>query len=134
MAKYQNQLVVAIDKKQSTKYFATYGKPEISDACKVLNGSGFKVWCYLLSNSDGALWNLSPSHAEKVWGIPSSTFHDGMKELREKGFIEDGIVHQQSIYEESEIRKTKRKSNDSEIRIYSHTEFGEEWEKWICNL
>ena len=61
-----------------------------------------------------------------MWGIPSSTFHDGMKELREKGFIEDGIVHQQSIYEESEIRKTKRKSNDSEIRICSHTEFGED--------
>ena len=103
--KYANQRTVKIDRKTRSNHpFATFDKDLMADACKVLNGSGFKVWCYLLSNQDGYEWAISPAHAEATWGIPTSTFKDGIRELKEKGFIVDGCIHQQRIKNEDEIR------------------------------
>ena len=106
MAKYPNQRTVKIDKINSTNYFAMYGRPEIENACKVLNGSGFKVYCYIFSNRNRFTLDISPAHAERCWGIHQSTFADGINELIEKGFISDGIAHQTSIKEQSEYRET----------------------------
>lgn len=54
MALYQNQRTVKIDKK-IVGIFLMYDEEAMAYACKVLNGSGFKVWCYLLKNKDGIL-------------------------------------------------------------------------------
>lgn len=44
MTKYPNQRSVEINKPESfTSNFAIYGKDAMATACKVLNGSAFKV-------------------------------------------------------------------------------------------
>ena len=113
MAKYPNQKTYVIDKIQLSEYFASYDKLGISNACSVLNGSGFKVWCYLLSNIDEFKWSISPQHAENEWGIKRSTFYDGLKELEEKGFIDTDkrIIHQ---FYKSEVRTEKKSENRQE--------------------
>jgi len=121
MAKYPNQRTIKIDKINSTGYFAMYGNPEIGNACKVLNGSAFKVYCYIFANSNGFELDISPAHAEKFWGIAQSTFQDGINELLDKGFIVNGIAHQRSTKDETEIRKKKRYSdireNDTKLDV-----------------
>ena len=114
MAKYPNQRTVKVCKTNSTKYFASYGNPEIAEACKVLNGSGFKVWTYIFANANGFSLDISPASAEKYWGIAPSTFEDGINELITKGFIVDGVAYQSSTMNEYEIRKKKRNSNNRE--------------------
>ena len=105
-----------------------YDEEAMAYACRVLNGSGFKVWCYLLKNKDGILWDISPADAEKRWGISKSTFHDGLRELQTKGFIdfEEGIIHQKSIKPECEIHTSTRRNKPYEIRIGSDTETAQE--------
>ena len=116
MAEYPNQKTVIIDKKQSTINFASYGIPELLNACKVLKGSGFKVYVSIFSNVDGYEKGLSPEYMKRYWGIKKSTYYDGLAELEEKGFLEPiipgkkYIAHQVSMFDESDIRKTERKS------------------------
>ena len=80
MAKHPNQKTVIIDKKQSTINFASYGIPELLNACKVLKGSGFKVYVSIFSNIDGYKKDLSPEYMIKYWGIKKSTYYDGLAE------------------------------------------------------
>ena len=112
MALYPNQQTVRIDKKVPKTNFAVYGKEEMGKACSELNGSAFKVWCYLLSNSDGVLWDISPAAAFNNWGIPRTTFHDGLTELKEKGYIVDGVMHQVRI-NPTEINTEDKQDSDT---------------------
>ena len=123
MALYPNQKTVTIDKPENFSTFAIYGKPEICIACKVLNGSAFKVWCYLLSQKADTIWDISPKHAFNEWGISKSTFHDGINELIEKGFLDEKAIHLASTKDESEIRKPKRKSKKNESRTSQDTNY-----------
>ena len=121
MAKYPNQKKYVIDKKQISEYFASYDKLGIADACSSLKGSGFKVWCYLLSNIDNFEWSISPQHAENEWGIKRSTFYDGLQELEDKGFIDTDkrIIHQ---FYKSEVRTEKKSENRQECANLGTTE------------
>lgn len=106
--KYPNQRTVIIDNKiEKGQIFLMLVKNDLADACKDLNGSGFKVYCYLLSNQDGYKWNISPAHAQKEWGIASSTFKDGIRELIDKGYIANGYIHQRKIIKEDDNRPIK---------------------------
>ena len=126
MAMYQNQRTVKIDKKINGIYLI-YGEDEMAYACSVLNGSGFKVWCYLLKNKDGIQWDISPADAKKKWGIKRTTFHDGLRELKEKGFIDfdEGIIHQKSINQVCENR-IPANENLYDIRISPDTKNAQE--------
>lgn len=93
MKTYPNQKNITIDKPKTFSNFALYGSEEIAKACSVLNGSAFKVWCYLLKNSSGVQWSVSPKDAENTWGIKHSTWRDGINELKEKGFLDDKAIH-----------------------------------------
>lgn len=110
MPSYPNQKTITIDKPSSFRNYAIYGSEEIAKACSVLNGSAFKVWCYLLKNSSGVQWNVSPKDAENTWGIAHSTWRDGINELKEKGFLDDKAVHMISIKDEYRP-EDKTKSN-----------------------
>ena len=122
MAMYPNQRTVKIDKKISGIYLI-YGEEEMAYACSVLNGSGFKVWCYLLKNKDGVIWDISPADAKKRGGIKKTTFHDGIRELVEKGFIDfdEGIIYQRSQKRLRENR-TPGKDNLYDIRTTSYAD------------
>ena len=85
---YPNQRVVTI-KKNKHRTYASYGTEEIAYACKNLKPSGFRVWLYLMSNKADVNWYISPAHARDMWGIPLSSFHDGIKELKEKGYYDE---------------------------------------------
>ena len=127
MTKYPNQRTVEINKPESfTKNFAIYGKDEMATACKVLNGSAFKVWCYLLSNKKQESWNISPAHAQEVWGISRSSFSDGLNELIKKGYYDpkEQIIYHSTTKDINEIRKQKRKQTNVEIREDEDTRFG----------
>lgn len=112
MAKYPNQKSYRINKKNTTKLFAIYGNPEIMDACKVLKGSGFKMYCCFFSNNDGYRLDGSPEYARKYWGIPKSTYYDGIQDLIDHGFIdvETGEVYQKAVEKQSETRTTEQQS------------------------
>lgn len=135
--KYPNQRSVEISKPTTfTSNFAIYGKDAMATACKVLNGSGFKVWCYLLSNSKQNNWNISPAHAEATWGISRSSFSDGLNELREKGFYDNDrqVIHHESTKNIDEIQKKKRNQESVEIRTRKSTKFEKtQSEKGISN-
>lgn len=104
MAYYANQKTLKIDKPEGLSSFAIYGKPAIGIACSQLNGSAFKVYCYLLSQKAQTYWNVSPRHAELEWGIARSTWADGMRELKEKGFVDEYAIHMIAVHDSNEIR------------------------------
>ena len=115
--KYSNQRTVKIDRKiREGHIFVSFDKEWMAEACGDLNGGAYKVWCYLLSNQDGYEWAISPADAEKKWGIPTSTFKDGIRELKEKGYIADGYIHQQRTKAKDEIRPLNRIDENRQIR------------------
>lgn len=113
MTKYANQKTVKIIKPEKSENYAIYSKPGINLACKYLNGAAFKIWCYLLSNAHGITWDISPKHAEKEWGIPQSSFSDGLKELKKKGYYDENLkeVYMISKKSEKELIELKRKKS-----------------------
>lgn len=117
MKTYPNQKIITIDKPKTFPNFALYGTEEIAKACAVLNGSAFKVWCYLLSNSANVKWAISPSDAEINWGIKHSTWRDGINELKEKGFLDDKAIHILSTKDEYRLsEKTKSDHSKDDIQ------------------
>ena len=115
--KYSNQRTVKIDRKiREGHIFVSFDKDSMAEACGDLNGGAYKVWCYLLSNQDGYEWAISPADAEKRWGIPTSTFKDGIKELKEKGYIADGYIHQQRTKAKDEIRPMNKIDENRQFR------------------
>ncbi len=121
--RYPNQRTVIIDNKiEKGQIFMMLVKNDLADACKDLNGSGFKVYCYLLSNQDGYKWCVSPAHAQKEWGIKTRTFKDGFNELIDKGYIKDGYIHQRKIIEKDEIRPIEEmddnRQDDTDIVLW----------------
>ena len=117
MSKYPNQKTVRIDKPEGFSTFAIYGKPDICDACEVLSYSALRVWLYLLSQKAQIQWDISPQCAENQWGIPRTSWEDGISELREKGYLDDEAIHSKSTKPLDEIRKKKRNSLNVEVRI-----------------
>ena len=116
MKTYPNQKNITIDKPKTFSNFALYGSEEIAKACSVLNGSAFKVWCYLLKNSSGVQWSVYPKDAENTWGIKHSTWRDGINELKEKGFLDDKAVHMISTKDENRPEyKTKSNQQKGEL-------------------
>ncbi|MBR4461305.1 MAG: hypothetical protein IKS51_01820 [Erysipelotrichaceae bacterium] len=80
-----------------------------------------------MKNKDGILWDISPADAKHKWGIKRTTFHDGLRELKEKGFIDfdENVIHQKSIYQGCENRTPSAKEL-YDIRTPSYTETEQE--------
>ena len=110
MTRFPNQKHLIIDKPENMVVFAQYPIEDIRVASMSLTPSAFRVWLYLLSNKAQLDWDVYPSNAEKEWGISSSSWSDGKKQLELKGFLEKGVIHSKSTKPLSEIRKKKRKS------------------------
>ena len=91
--RFPNQRSILIDKPKEFQNYAIYGKPEIGNASKQLTGNGFKVWCYLLSQSSGVRWALSPKACQNEWGIPKTSFYRGIDELIRRGYLDDYAIH-----------------------------------------
>ena len=125
MPRVANQKQLLIDKPENPSLYAKYPIEDLMQAVEVLKFVELKVYLYLLSNKAQIEWIVCPSNAENYWGIPSSSWDDGIKGLTEKGFIEDGKIHSKSTKPIDEIRRKKRKSNKHEIRSGIDTKFVE---------
>lgn len=117
MPKFANQKRIKIDKPENFETFAIYGKPDIGEACMTLSYSGFRVWLYLMSQKAQVYWDISPQCAENQWGIPRTSWEDGIKELKEKGFLDDKAVYSKSRKPFDKICKRKRNSKSVEVRV-----------------
>lgn len=117
-----NQKRITINKPELRQLdkFAYYGRDELAQACKLLNGSEFKLWIYLLAQSPNVKWTLSPSAIAKEFGIPEPTYHRVIKNLRKKGYLDEKGIHMSIKIKESQNDtqpiKTIEKTSQSDDR------------------
>ena len=102
---FRKKRFIDIDKPKRIKgLFSMIDLESLKHACKVLKGSGFKVYVYFLSQSPQEDWFVSPTNAENEWGIKRSTFYDGLEDLKNNGFFDGRVIHMDPE-SESEIRQ-----------------------------
>lgn len=102
---YRKKRFIDIDKPKRIKgLFSMIDLDSLKHACKVLKGSGFKVYVYFLSQAPQEDWFVSPTNAENEWGIKRSTFYDGLEDLKSNGFFDGKVIHMNPELE-SEIRQ-----------------------------
>lgn len=85
MQLYPNQKQVIITK-ENTNHYCQIDRIALNGAMQKLNGGAFKLWVYLVKNKSGTKISLSPSDCSK-WGIKRDSYHRGIKELIDKGFL-----------------------------------------------
>lgn len=95
MPQYANQKEVEIDKPnlKDIKVFAYYDREALAKACKVLNGTEFKLLIYLLAQAPRIKWEISPIAIFNEFGIPEASYHRAIKGLKEKGYLDDEAIH-----------------------------------------
>lgn len=62
-------------------------KNDLLAAAKDLNGTTFKIYIYLITNQDGYIGGLSRADIIAKLGISSKSYDNGIKELEEKGYL-----------------------------------------------
>ena len=95
MPQYANQKEVEIDKPnlKDIKVFTYYDREAMAKACKVLNGTEYKLWTYLLAQAPKIKWEISPIAIFNEFGIPEASYHRAIKGLKEKGYLDDEAIH-----------------------------------------
>ncbi len=136
MKPIQNQKRVTIQKevveKDSGKkrpYMVTY-VDTIEKAAQELKNSAFKVYISLLSNQNSYYFGLSPQAIANHYGISIDAARDGIKQLMEKGYLEQENENDYIFYDRIDKKPLKLAEGieiEKEIRIF-HDENGEEVE------
>lgn len=96
-----NQKTIRIEKEQANKDnpYAIYNLNALKAAMLDLKGEAFKLWCYLDKNQNGYTFALSKVDALN-WGIGSKSSYDrAVKELIEKGYLENVSGNSYNFYE-----------------------------------
>ena len=83
-----NQKVIRIQRKKYQKNFLQIGSDEWHEAVNNLRPSAFTIYLYLADNRDGFLLEMSAVTIEKLFGIKKSSYHNALKELEEKGYLQ----------------------------------------------
>ena len=83
-----NQKVIRIQRKKYQKNFLQIGSDEWREAVNNLRPSAFTIYLYLADNRDGFLLEMSAVTIEKLFGIKKSSYHNALKELEEKGYLQ----------------------------------------------
>lgn len=92
MISYPNQKYIKVNKEicNSDNLYATINIDSLYLAMGDLNGSAFKMWCYMAKNRDDFGFYLSQEDVVGNWGVCSkSTYHRAIKELIEKGYLQE---------------------------------------------
>ena len=83
-----NQKIIRIQRKKYQKNFLQIGSDEWHEAVNTLRPSAFTIYLYLADNRDGFLLEMSAVTIEKLFGIKKSSYHNALKELEEKGYLQ----------------------------------------------
>lgn len=88
---YPNQRQITIHReavnKNSVRLFLCAYQDNITNACKVLSHSCFKVYVALLFSKNGYSMEFSPKYISQLTGLCLDTIRKAFKELQEKGYI-----------------------------------------------
>ena len=111
MANYANQKTItinreAVEQKVKGKQFLLAYTENIAAAARALNGAGFKLYLYFLSNQDGFTKDYSPQHFENIYGVSHSSAKRAFQELEEAGYLELNKKNQYTFYEVPQIKSS----------------------------
>ena len=86
------QKAVQIKKKREAEshtdvHIADIFKQDVFEASRNLKESGFKLYMYLISNSDGYVFGLSKVDVTRCMGISDASYNRAVNELIEKGYL-----------------------------------------------
>lgn len=85
-----NQKTVIIKKTPCTKDFLQIQNEEWQEAARLCKKpASFKIYLYLGANATGFDFLLSGAAIENALGFKSSAYYEGIKELKELGYIRD---------------------------------------------
>lgn len=62
-------------------------KQDVFEASRNLKESGFKLYMYLISNSDGYVFGLSKVDVTRSMGISDASYNRAVNELIDKGYL-----------------------------------------------
>lgn len=86
-----NQRTITINRekivKGGNKRYTLVYCDNMNQASRTLNGSGFKLYMYFLSNADQYLSGFSPKAVKDAMGLSENTARDAWKELEDKKYI-----------------------------------------------
>ena len=98
---YPNQKRIKINKTQVTQgNFCTINTGALINASKILTPGAFKLYLYFSLNADGFEFWLSRAHVCDTMGISPSTYKAALKELIDKGFLEQSENKLKYIFNE----------------------------------
>lgn len=88
---FPNQKRIYVEKEvcDSANKYAVINLNALFHAMKDLKkGSSFKLWMYLAKNQNGYEFDLSNVDCND-WGIKSDSYHSAVKDLIQKGYLEE---------------------------------------------
>lgn len=118
MTTYENQKVVQVNGAvhNAQNKYAMLNIEAMEKAMVLLKASTFKLWCYMAKNQNNFTFALSCVDACRFCKMSSKTFHEGIKELQEVGYlVADGGNHYQfyeMLPEKEEISITVNKADE----------------------
>lgn len=98
---FANQKRISVQKENcdNQNLYALINLASLNQAMKVLNrGSSFKLWMYLAKNQNGYEFDLSKVDCSS-WGIKSDSYHSAVKDLIEKGYLQEVKPHHYVFHE-----------------------------------
>ena len=80
-------------------------------AMKVLTPAAFKIYVYLLFNTDGFNLVFSPEHIHQITGLCKDTIRKSLNLLEQRGYIECEDFHKYHFYESYSVPRKQIKIN-----------------------
>lgn len=79
--------------------YAIINQWAMQTAMKNLNGSGFKLWCYMSKNQPGYCFDLSMEDCKTNWGLSKDSYYAAVNELKEKRYLIETTRNHYNFYE-----------------------------------
>ena len=113
-----NQKIIRIQRKKYQKNFLQIGSDEWHEAVNNLRPSAFTIYLYLADNRDGFLLEMSAVTIEKLFGIKKSSYHNALKELEEKGYLQKEQGNTYSFSSSPNSKKLESRTENSKKLEY----------------
>ncbi len=110
MITYPNQKVVTVRKAKSNKenLYGIVNLDAAKEASKNLKAGAFRLWVFFTCQQDSYTFALSRKHLHDEWGINKSQYTEGVKELKECGYLVPKN-ESESVFEFSEMACTENR-------------------------
>lgn len=97
--------------KPPSETFLQVGMEDWQEAAMALSPAGFKLYLYLASNQNGYDWKFSPSAVEATGLMTRRTAQKARDELKEVGYIDDGVFYTRSLEKRKKKVEYKEKAD-----------------------